>query len=194
MKIKNASNVDYDNPSVIKAIRESSDWLQEENLFGEVREHISCHCENVLTYAFMFTDENPLISRIEYEHISDKLSIVDQLKLIPSVLVDKECAKLLFNNWNAKHRNKNDAYSIIMYISNMEPEIAVYCLSNIDFKNSIYFHTLSNKRKETIKHAFAPILNLDDLSNKLQFMDLTLFLKELFKNHVVSFLSTLIGN
>ncbi len=171
MRVMENKPVQYELPLIIDAISGDYDWLQRKGIFEAVRYHITCYCDNMLLYKFMFSEKMTLMTEPELDMVKTKLDVLDVLELIPATLVDESFAIVLTDYLNEKYRQK--AYNIIKYISTLKPEIAKLCLEKLDFQNMFYYFRISKKKRDEIESIFESIMQLNAVENKLRFMWIT---------------------
>ena len=165
--------VDYDNPSIVKAVEDYQDWLFEHKLFPAIRYHITYHVNNIMLYKFMFDKIYPCMTEKEFDNIKNKTDISDILQLLHTELIDKDFAILLVNYWNSTNITKEQAFQIIMFISIMQNETTHLCIESLDYTKRIHYYAFSKQQKNEIKKNLETIMELNEIKGRITFMGLT---------------------
>jgi len=182
----NNNKIDYKNEEICEIIKSNkSNFIKNKQLFFSLREAI-CKTDNetILRYVFLFDSNTPFITARELELIS--LLQIDDVTIwefIQTKLVDENNINILIDFFNRKYHNNTEAFVILINIANCNPDLACDWFYRIDF-SCFRYNMFSKKKKEIIKEKYSPILDLEDIENKIKFMSKTQYIDAGFETEI----------
>ena len=171
--------IEFHKEEMIKAIKDNLQWLLKRGeVFAKLRESIleSSDDKNIKNYIFLFSEECPILSDKEFTSITYKYADDVILNLIPPSIVTSNELPMLVSFFNTGFRSNSITYNYLLFISKLSTNIAKDCFYKLNFDTAIKYSSFSAERKNTIKNIYRQILNLDSVSEKINFMKATRFM------------------
>lgn len=179
--------VDFHSERTIVAFRENFNWLlTHKDIFVKLRLSViqTSDEKNIFEYAFLFSDECPILSTNEFLLAQHILADDAILKLIPALLVTANEVSMLTGFFNQRFRPNSTTYNYLLYIANMPQAVAKECFYVLNFNYAIKYSTFSAYRKKMVKKAFSNVLGLDTPSEKIRFMDATRYMDSAWEESI----------
>ena len=185
--LSNAELPDFDDENICNDIISKKPWLIETGYIETIRLPIAVHTRNILQYAALFDSECPFMTKEEIAGIGNKIKPDQLLSLWPKELVTEGaiCDRMI-SYWNKKYQYNSYAESILLYIASLQKESAIYCFERLNFVSAIQYYQFGKKRKETVKNMYRTILNLDNITGKIHFIELTKNMDEEWISSIIS--------
>lgn len=171
--------IEYRIQVLIDSMIENINWLlKHEDVFMKLRLSVlkTSNEKNVFEYAFLFTEECPILTDEELSTIKYLYSDEAILKLIPASIVTTDEVIMLQNFFNRRFQQNSIAYNYLEFIARMPNAVAKECFYSLNFDAAIKYCSFSAERKKNIKEMFNKILGLDTVAEKIKFMHATRFL------------------
>lgn len=179
--------IKYQEPAIISAIEDNVSWL-EKNLetHKQLRLEIikSCNTTDISNYIFLFSIDFPVLSITEFNSIRHRYSHKTIFSLLPASMVTKDQSPMLLQYFNGGFQQNTIAHDILLYISDMNADVARDIFYSLNFETAIKYSSFSAVRKNTIKAAFAQRLNLDATGEKIRFMEATRYLDSAWEEQI----------
>ena len=176
MSLVNQSDIPY-NEDIIRETIESNieKFLKNKSVFLRLRAGVcKCDYKTIMKYGFLFNEVSPLITEEEIYLISGKTkNDMEILEFIKTNMVTTDDASFLTEFFNRKYHTNTEAYNILLFISNLKPDISYHMFYSINFEKLQYF-AFSKQRKSVLKTRFKEILNLSENFEKIKFLKATL--------------------
>lgn len=171
--------IEYRTQAIIHSMIENINWLlKHEDVFMQLRLSVlkMSNDKNIFEYAFLFTEECPILTNDELLSIMYRYSDEAVLKLIPASIVTTDELTMLTNFFNRRFQQNSIAYNYLVYIAGMPNTVAKECFYDLNFDTAIKYYSFSSERQKNIKEMFNKILELDTVTEKIKFMHATRFL------------------
>lgn len=179
--------IDFHSEKTIEAIKEHLSWLLKHTaIFMKLRLSVLQASDEkcVFNYAFLFSEECPILSANEFSKVQYSFSSDAILKLIPAPIVTAKEIPMLAGFFNRQFRQNSVTYGYLLYIAEMPQAVAKECFYALNFDYAIKYSTYSADRKRTVKNTFWKVLGLDSTSEKIRFMEATHFMDSAWEESI----------